>query len=85
MLGDTLVSCQRFTLRAVATTVGVVISLVAAIVMVSRWGIAGAAWASLTSNTIFVLVLGIMLWRVVAQLRYASAAKERGTNSNGSV
>jgi O-antigen/teichoic acid export membrane protein len=78
VLGDVLVACQRFSLRAIATAIGVVISLVAALVMVSQWGIAGAGWSSLTSNTAFVLVLGAMVWQVVNQLRRHSAAKEKG-------
>jgi len=85
ILGDVLVSCQRFTLRAIATTIGAVISLVAAIVMVSRWGIAGAAWAALLSNAICIMVLAVMLWWVVAKLRYASGVGGQADASRSSV
>lgn len=69
ILGDMLVSCQKFAWRAISLAISVLVGLGAAFWMIPRWDIAGAAWATLVSNIVRVIVQAVMMNRSMHQLR----------------
>lgn len=78
ILGDVLVASQKFMFRALSMAVSTVVGLVSAILMISRWGIEGAAWAGVISNSVRVFIMGILLFSVIRAMhqRYEEKASQ---------
>jgi O-antigen/teichoic acid export membrane protein len=64
-LGSGLAAAKRFTIQTVIHTVKLISIVITCLILVPKWGIMGAAWATLIGTFVSGAAYGIILWQTI--------------------